>query len=183
MRADQPHTTPAANPNLDEQWADIADLALMIAREIQLRPYVDKRALKLSLSEGMVMRYLQNDSSATPGRIAAAIGLQRTNLSVVLRGLERKGLVERRTGQVDRREVTVHLTERGAEHYALVRREWAAAVSAAAGEDSRNLDAALGLLAAVQAGLVKNRPPAGPLYDRDGRLVGRRHRDGRKDSA
>jgi hypothetical protein len=55
--------------------------------------------------------------------------------------------------------VTIHLTERGTNHYGLVRQEWAAAVSAAAANDTSNLDAALTLLAAVKAGLVRMRPP------------------------
>jgi hypothetical protein len=48
--------------------------------------------------------------------------------------------------------VTGRPTERGTGSYALVRREWASAVSAAAGHDDSNLGAALALLAAVEAG-------------------------------
>ncbi|MFI7635485.1 MarR family winged helix-turn-helix transcriptional regulator [Nonomuraea sp. NPDC049400] len=142
----------------DPRWAELADLALIIAREIQFRGYVDERAVQLSPSEGMVMRHLQSDPAAPPSRIAAATGLQRTNLSTVLRGLEAKGLIERRICPDDRRGVTVHLTERGRTNYAVVRREWAAAVSAAAGHDTRNLEAALTLLKTVEAGLVAARP-------------------------
>lgn len=142
----------------DPRWADLADLALIIAREIQFRGYTDERAVSLSQSEGMVMRYLQHDPDAAPSRIAAATGLQRTNLSTTLRGLERKGLIERRAYPKDGRGVTVHRTERGRRNYALVRQEWAAALSAAAGNDPANLDAALALLRAVEAGLVRMRP-------------------------
>lgn len=148
----------AARGNDDEGWSELADLVLIIAREIQFRGYTDERAVRLSQSEGMVMRYLQRDPAAPPSRIAAATGLQRTNLSTVLRGLEHKGLVERRAYPDDARGVTVHLTELGKTNYSLVRREWGTAVSAAAGGDTRNLDAALALLAAVEAGLVRTRP-------------------------
>lgn len=148
----------AARASDDERWAELADLVLIIAREIQFRGYADERAVRLSQSEGMVMRHLQRDPAAPPSRIAAATGLQRTNLSTVLGGLERKGLVERRAHPDDARGVTVHLTERGKTNYTLVRREWGTAVSAAAGGDPRNLDAALTLLAAVEAGLVTARP-------------------------
>ncbi|MFI7131082.1 MarR family winged helix-turn-helix transcriptional regulator [Nonomuraea sp. NPDC050153] len=136
----------------------MADLVLIIAREIQFRGYTDERAVQLSQSEGMVMRHLQGDPAASPSRIAAATGLQRTNLSAVLRGLESKGLIERRISPDDRRGVTVHLTERGRTNYTLVRQEWATAVSAAAGHDTRDLDAALTLLRTVEAGLVATRP-------------------------
>lgn len=152
-------------PGGDDRWADLADLALIIAREIQFRGYTDERAVPLSPSEGMVMRHLLGDPAAPPSRIAAATGLQRTNLSTVLRGLEAKELIERHTSPDDRRGVTVHVTERGRANYSLVRQEWATAVATAAGHDTANLDAALALLNAVEAGLVAARsgtPPTKP---------------------
>ncbi|KOU63580.1 MarR family transcriptional regulator [Streptomyces sp. MMG1533] len=136
----------------------MADLVLIISREIQFRGYTDERAVPLSPSEGMVMRHLQREPAAPPSRIADATGLQRTNLSTVLGGLERKGLVERRADPGDGRGVTVHTTEHGRTNYALVRREWAAAVSTAAGHDTEHLDAALTLLTAVETGLIQSRP-------------------------
>ncbi len=148
----------ALGATTDPRWADLADLALIISREIQFRGYTDARAISLSPSEATVMRYLQGEPAATPSRIAAATGLQRTNLSTVLRGLERKGLIERHASPQDGRGVTVDATEHGRSNYALVRREWAAAVSAAARNDTSNLDAALTLLTAVKAGLVDTRP-------------------------
>jgi hypothetical protein len=67
----------------------------------------------------MVMRHLQLENAAPLSRIAAATGLQRTNL---------------------------------------VRREWATALSAAAGHDTEHLGAALALLTAVETGLARTRP-------------------------
>jgi DNA-binding MarR family transcriptional regulator len=156
---DQAHQPePALGSTGDQRWADLADLVLIISREIQFRGYTDERALRLSPSEGMVMRYLQHDPAAPPSRIAAATGIQRTNLSATLRGLEDKGLIERHAGSSDGRGVTVHPTERGRSNYAIVRQEWATAVSAAADHDTSNLDAALTLLTAVERGLTKARP-------------------------
>jgi DNA-binding MarR family transcriptional regulator len=156
---DQAHQPePALGSTGDQRWADLADLVLIISREIQFRGYTDERALRLSPSEGMVMRYLQHDPAAPPSRIAAATGIQRTNLSATLRGLEDKGLIERHAGSSDGRGVTVHPTERGRSNYAIVRQEWATAVSAAADHDTNNLDAALTLLTAVERGLTKARP-------------------------
>ncbi|MEV0634985.1 MarR family transcriptional regulator [Streptomyces sp. NPDC050619] len=151
-------TGPTAAADDDPRWAELADLVLIVSREIQFRGYTDERAVPLSPSEGMVMRYLQQQPAAPPSRIAASTGLQRTNLSTVLRGLEKKGLVERRADPGDGRGVTVHTTERGRANYALVRREWATAVAAAAGHDARHLDAARSLLAAVETGLARTRP-------------------------
>ena len=148
----------------NNRWADLADLALVIAREIQIRGYADDRAQSLSPSEGMVMRYLQAASGAAPSRIADATGIQRNNLSPVLRSLEAKGLIERRVHREDRRGVTVHLTDRGRTNYLVARQEWAEAVATAAGHDATHLDAAVALLTAVEAGLIRERsgpPPAG----------------------
>lgn len=142
----------------DPRWETFADLVLIIAREIAFRGYTDERATSLTPSEGMVMRYLQSNNAANPTHIAAATGLQRTNLSTVLRGLERKGLIEKHAGSNDAREIAVHLTKRGAINYATARREWGTAVSAAAGHDAAGLDAALRLLDIVETGLVRNRP-------------------------
>ena len=141
-----------------ERWARLADLVLIIAREIQFRGYGDERAVALTASEGMVMRFLQGKPVAAPNEIAAAVGLQRSNLSTLLRGLESKGLIERRSSTDDRRGVMVRLTERGAKNYVRVRREWGDAVSRAAAHDAHNLNAALRLLGEIEAGLVKMRP-------------------------
>ena len=77
---------------VDDRWADLADLALIIAGEIQFRGYTDKRAVSLSPSEGMVMRHLLGAPAAPTSLIATATGLRRTNLSTTPRGLEAKGL-------------------------------------------------------------------------------------------
>ncbi|MCF4121944.1 MarR family winged helix-turn-helix transcriptional regulator [Antribacter sp. KLBMP9083] len=145
------HSTP-------EPWSELADLVLRIAREIQFRGYTDPDAVGLSPSEGTVMRRLQHVDESTPTELAAETGLQRTNLSVVLRSLESKGLVERSTSPRDRRYVTVSATERGNRNYRLVRQEWGRAVSEAAGGDGDDLEAALSLLRAIESGLVEARP-------------------------
>ena len=155
MKTDSESSAGKAPP---ARWADLADLILIIAREIQFRGYSDGRALSLTQSEGMVMRHLVAQASATPSHIAAATGLQRTNVSTVLRDLEGKGLIERHVDPADRRGVSVHRTRRGAENYALVRKEWGDAVSTAAGGDASGLDDALSLLRSIEAGLTSTRP-------------------------
>lgn len=148
---------PRGATRADHRWAELGDLALVVAREIQIRPYLDERVMHLSASEGMVMRHLQGCDAATPTSIAAAVGLQRTNLSTVLRGLEHKGLIERRTSIEDRRVVTVQLSDRGRGHYEMARNEWAAAIASTAGSDTRHLDAAIELLTRVRDGLTADR--------------------------
>ena len=141
-----------------ERWAELADRVLIIAREIQFRGYQDPRAVPLTATEGMVMRYIQNHPITAPNQIAVAVGLQRSNLSTLMRDLERKGLIERTMSEGDRRGVTVRLTEAGRRNYLVVRREWAAAVAKAVENDARGLDGALGLLKDIAAGLIAMRP-------------------------
>lgn len=152
------HRTQADPEPAPELWSELADLVLRIAREIQFRGYTDPDAVTLSTSEGMVMRHLQRGDGSTPTLLAEETGLQRTNLSVVLRGLERKGLVERTVSPQDRRYVTVSATERGRRNYELVRQEWARAVSEAAGGAAEDLRAATSLLRTIESGLVETRP-------------------------
>jgi DNA-binding MarR family transcriptional regulator len=141
-----------------ERWADLADRVLIIAREIQFRGYGGAPVVPLTATEGMVMRYMQDHPAAAPNQIAAALGLQRSNLSTLMRGLERHGLVERTVSEADRRGVTVRLTERGRRNYLAARRAWAAAIASAAGHDMRSLNAALTLLDEIASGLIAMRP-------------------------
>jgi DNA-binding MarR family transcriptional regulator len=144
----------------EDQWADFADHILEIAREIQVRPYTSPEAVSLTPSEGTVMRYLFPHPGALPSEVASATGLQRSNLSAVLRGLEEKGLIERVPDPEDGRWVRIHPTAKAIRNYELVRREWASAVTAAA-EGDPAVETALPLLAKVRAGLVRQRQDDG----------------------
>jgi DNA-binding MarR family transcriptional regulator len=158
MTAPENDASPVPPPDGDPRWADLADQVLILAREIQFRGYRDPDAVPLTQSEGMVMRYLQDHPGTAPSQLADATGLQRANISAVLRGLERKGLAERRASPDDLRRATVNPTQRGRRNYALVRQEWAAVVSAAASHDSTSLDEALALLRKISASLTSSRP-------------------------
>jgi DNA-binding MarR family transcriptional regulator len=144
----------------DEQWAEFADHVLEIAREIQFRGYSNPEAVSLTPSEGTVMRFLFPNPGALPSQVAFATGLQRSNLSAVLRGLEEKGLIERVADPEDGRWVRIHPTPKAIRNYALVQREWGSAVAAAADHDP-TVEAALPLLANVRAGLVRRRQTDG----------------------
>lgn len=126
---------------------------LEIAREIRFRGHEHPDAVSLSPSEATVMRYLLRHPGALPSQVAFATGLQRSNLSPVLRGLEEKGLIEREAHADDGRSVHIHPTARALRNHALVRRDWASAVATAAGGDP-GVGTVLPLLAKVRAGLV-----------------------------
>jgi DNA-binding MarR family transcriptional regulator len=106
------------------------------------------------------MRHLFPHPGALPSQLAVATGLQRSNLSTVLRGLEEKGLIERVADPEDGRSVRIHPTAQAVRNYAIVRREWASAVAAAV-DGASGIEAALALLASVRAGLVRERQSAG----------------------
>lgn len=146
------------SPRIDEQWAELADLILVISREIQFRGYQSDQAVPLSQSEGVVMRHLNENSEASPSRIAAATGLQRTNLSTVLRGLEQKGLIDRQADPADGRSVAVAATARGRDNYRVVRQEWAALMRKAAAAETNELRRTVSLLRAIEVDLVSTRP-------------------------
>jgi DNA-binding MarR family transcriptional regulator len=140
----------------EDPWADFADHVLEIAREIQFRGYTSPEAVSLTPSEGTVMRYLFRHPGALPSQVASATGLQRSNLSAVLRGLEEKGLIERVADPDDGRWVRIHPTAKAIRNYELVRSEWASAVASAA-EDDPAVETVLPLLAKVHGGLVRLR--------------------------
>jgi DNA-binding MarR family transcriptional regulator len=140
----------------EEQWAEFADHVLEIAREIQFRGYASPEGVSLTPSEGTVMRYLFPHPGALASQVADATGLQRSNLSAVLRGLEEKGLIERVADPEDGRWVRIHPTAEAIRNYELVRREWASIVATAA-EDDAPVETVLPMLAKVRAGLVRLR--------------------------
>ena len=145
----------------DAQWAEFADHVLEIAREIQFRGYANPEAVSLTPSEGTVMRYLFPHPGALPSQVAFATGLQRSNLSAVLRGLEEKGLIDRVADSEDGRLVRIHPTTKAIRSYALVRREWGSAAATAAELDPA-VETALPLLEKVRTGLVRQRQGSRP---------------------
>jgi MarR family transcriptional regulator, temperature-dependent positive regulator of motility len=144
----------------EEQWAEFADHVLEIAREIQFRGYTSPEAVSLTPSEGTVMRYLFRHAGALPSEVAFATGLQRSNLSTVLRGLEAKELIERVADPEDGRMVRIDPTSKAIRNYKTVRGEWGSAVAAAVGGEL-DVEAVLPLLADVRAGLVRDRQANG----------------------
>jgi DNA-binding MarR family transcriptional regulator len=151
----QKRTRPTEQPS-EEQWADFSDLVLTISREIKFHGYSSEEAFSLSPSQGIVMRYVLRHPGSISSKVAHASGLQRSNLSTVLRSLEDLGLLERRSNSEDGREVEIYPTPLGLSNYAVVRKEWARLVSEAAG-DTANIEPTLELLRTIETGLVQLR--------------------------
>lgn len=150
-----------------DRWADLADLILTISREVQVRGYSNPEAYSLTTSEAAVMRHLQQEPSTGMTDLINATGLLRTNLSTVLKSLDEKGLIERRVRVENRREITVHRTQRGLRNYEVVRHEWSNLISHAArlgdagigntGTDDAGIGKTLELLSSIRDGLIAER--------------------------
>ncbi|MGV9361066.1 MarR family winged helix-turn-helix transcriptional regulator [Amycolatopsis sp. NPDC003731] len=104
-----------------DPYADLADLVLNVARLIRLRTPAGPEVVRLTATERQVMRIVDLDPGCTPSRIAERTGLQRTNVSTALRGLEAKGLLTR-AGHG--RTVTVHPTELARTNLEVLRGAW-----------------------------------------------------------
>lgn len=63
--------------------------------------------------QGSVLTFLSHHPDVTQKELAEALGVIPASLSEVLMKLERKGLVERKKDEIDRRMVRVRLTDRG----------------------------------------------------------------------
>lgn len=141
--------TPAAD------LADLADVVMAVARAIRSQAAADPAVLELSATEITVLRYLDHHPDIGPSAVAAATGLQRSNMSRALRDLEAKGLVQRSPDPADSRQAVLRSTPLAAENLARLRGIWARLVGDALDASGERLDvsAALTVLRALERGL------------------------------
>lgn len=138
--------------HIDAKLADLADLVLAVARVITTHAHLDPETVDLTATEINVMRYIDHHQGTSPTAVAAATGLQRSNVSRVLRDLEAMGMVERTADGSDGRQARLRSTARAAANLRRLRANWSRLLGAA-DVDRRNLDAALAVLAELEAGL------------------------------
>jgi DNA-binding MarR family transcriptional regulator len=70
-------------------------------------------ALELDVIEAYILRVLYQQDGQRPSDLAQAVGRAPTSFTPILDKLERKGLTERRPHEMDRRSVSIHLTQAG----------------------------------------------------------------------
>ncbi len=141
------------------EYADLADLILALARAITADAHTDPAVVELTATEVNVMRFVDRNPGTSPSAVAAATGMQRSNLSRALRDLEAKGMIARTADEHDGRQSRLHPTARAGANLARLRAKWSRLLGAA-GADPRHLRAALELLAQLEDGLVP--APAAP---------------------
>ncbi|WP_432484474.1 MarR family winged helix-turn-helix transcriptional regulator [Kineococcus esterisolvens] len=158
--------TTAQPPPADGELADLADLLMTVARDLQGRHGTVEGVVALTATETTVMRHLDRNPGTSPSAAAAATGLQRSNLSATVRSLEAKGLVERSHDAHDGRAVALHPTALAARNLGLLRTHWASrlrrALDAGDGHDDGHghgdaVRSALALLERVEHGLAADR--------------------------
>jgi len=69
----------------------------------------------LSLGQPKILDYLKNHDGTMQKDIAAACHIEQASLTSVLNGMEKKGLIIRKTRGENRRSLYVYLTEKGTE--------------------------------------------------------------------
>jgi len=139
----------------DERLADLADLVLTLGRAVRTPAAGDPSLVELSLTEVTVMHYIDHHAGVSPSTVAAATGLQRSNLSRALRELEAKGMVERTADPADHRQALLRGTPKAAENLTRVRGTWARQLGNALDASGQEYDiaSALELLRALERGL------------------------------
>jgi DNA-binding MarR family transcriptional regulator len=140
--------------HIDPRWADLADLILALGRTISTETHRDSQVVELTATEINVMRFVDRHPGTSPAAVAAATGLQRSNLSRALRALEANGLVQRSAGADDARQAQLHPTRRAEANLRRLRANWSRLLGGA-GADRRNLDSALTVLVELEAGLAE----------------------------
>ncbi|WP_337059359.1 MarR family winged helix-turn-helix transcriptional regulator [Kineococcus sp. G2] len=149
-------TTAPPRPR-DAGLADLADVLLTVARDLQQRHAALEGVVALTATETTVMRHLDRNPGTSPSAAAAATGLQRSNLSAAVRSLEAKGLVERSHEGHDGRSVALRPTALAARNIALLRAHWAERLHRALGGDDAGVHGALDLLRRLEHGLAAER--------------------------
>ncbi|HBF30842.1 MarR family winged helix-turn-helix transcriptional regulator [Rhizobium sp.] len=71
-----------------------------------------------------VLSVIAGNSGMKQSDVAEALAIQRANFVAIVDGLEKKGLIERRRSEVDRRVYFLHLTEAGTAFLAQLMPKW-----------------------------------------------------------
>jgi DNA-binding MarR family transcriptional regulator len=148
-RSDDRHT--------DARFADLADLVLTIARVVNIDSHQDPDVVDLTAIEINVMRYVDRHPGTSPSAVAVATGLQRSNLSRVLRDLEAKGMVARTADASDGRQSRLNPTPRSAANLRRLRANWSRLLNSL-DVDLHNLDATLAMLTEIEGALLPSTP-------------------------
>lgn len=86
-----------------------------ITRAIDLHSRKLASEYELTAPQLVCLRQLSKDGPLAPSRLAREVSLSQATITGIVDRLERAGLVERRRDQKDRRQVSIHVTQKGNE--------------------------------------------------------------------
>ena len=134
----------------------LAAVVNSISREINLQTETKEDMVHLTALEINVMNCIDEHPGIAPCEVAMAVGLQRSNLSAILRGLTSKGMIESVPDKDDGRMVHLYPTEVATRNMNRHRSIWASILDALPSNDAL-LKPALEYLSQVNSGLLELR--------------------------
>lgn len=137
---------------------DLADLIFAVARLI--RPPHDRSTEMCTPVESIVMRFIDRDPGTSARAAAEATQLPSSNLSRVLRGLEKKGLVRREIDTHDSRCIHIYPTVRALENLQHLREAWSQTLAGIV-DDPETIDRVNHTLRRIEKELTARRPQTG----------------------
>ncbi|MFJ4220133.1 MarR family winged helix-turn-helix transcriptional regulator [Curtobacterium luteum] len=140
-------------PVSDDLLAEFADVLLRISRDVDPHGLRTLDIVPLTGTEALVMRWVDRNPGTSPSATAEATALKRSNLSVALKALVDKGMVERRPDPEDARTVRLHPTPVARESIGRLHAHWVRTLREALGDDVDGIEDAFALLTRIDAGL------------------------------
>lgn len=129
-----------------EELADLAEMVLNLAREINLHTAANEDLIHLTATEINVLRYVDRHPGTIPKQAAHRVRLQRSNFSVALHSLKEKGMISVVADECDGRSVRLFPTEAATNNLAHHRIQWAELLAAAL-RDNMDIHGCLQVLA------------------------------------
>jgi DNA-binding MarR family transcriptional regulator len=137
----------------DETLAELAELVLRISREIDPHGAKAIDIVPLNATEALAMRWIESHPGTSATETAEAMSLRHSNLSVAVRSLVAKGMVERRPDPDDARLVRLHPTALARDNVRRLHAHWAVGMRTALGENTEGLTTAIDVLRRADIGL------------------------------
>lgn len=110
----------------ETELADLAHYVLCVARDIFLFTHQqEKDLIEITRLESLVMSRVERKPDITPSQLGNEIGIRSSNLSTIIRVLEKKGLIQRLPDLNDRRSVVLRVTPLASNNLNNARKKWA----------------------------------------------------------
>lgn len=103
---------------------ELADTTLHVARKLRAYSHQAPDIVTLSPLECLVLLHVRRRPGVSPSDLAHELALRSSNAATALRGLIKKGQVERRASALDKRAACLHLTPAAQQAVVKVRSTW-----------------------------------------------------------